>query len=164
MSCHTVPTNSDYRPGHSADRTLGTHLITVVAAPTLAVRQTTTADPIVMTDDPTVTIGRIETAGLIGTIDHTETIGRTEKIGRPATIDHIVTIVDAIGMTILTIASGADLAIAPDITVAAGIKTTWRITRAASLLFSCLITVEAGEYTYVLRSWLHLTSLPPQLR
>lgn len=115
--------------------TLDTHLITIIAP--IPATQQTTIDPIAMMDDPTVTmvgrtgkIGHIETKGLIGMKGHTATI------------------VDAIGMTILTIVRGAGLATVPEVIAVAGTMTPWRITRAASLRFSCLITAEAGKYTY----------------
>jgi len=84
-------------------------------------------DPIVM-GDTTVTI-----AGRIGMIGHIETcligtIGDTAVI-----IGDTAMIIGTTGMTILTIAKGADLAIIPDIIMAAGIMTIRKIMGAASL-------------------------------
>jgi len=117
-----------YRLGHTAHTTQGIHPITVVTTP--AVEETTMVDPIVMTGDPTVTIaGRIEMIGMIGHIEtsHIETMGDTVVI-----IGDTAMIKGTTGMTILTIARGADLAIIPGITVAADIMTTRRIMGATS--------------------------------
>ena len=105
-----MPTSSDYRPGHTADTTPDTHPI--IIAPTPATQQTTTVDPIAMMDDPTVMmVGRTGTIGLI------ETGGLIEMIG------HTATIIGTIGMTILTVARGAGLAIVPEVIAAAGTMT-----------------------------------------
>ena len=120
-----MPTSSDYHLGHTVDTTPGVHLTTV--APTPAAQQTTMADPIVMTGDLTATM-----VGRTGKIGHIET-GHIETIGHTVMTGHTTTIVGVIGMTILTIARGAGLATVPDITVVAGIMTTWRTTRAAFL-------------------------------
>ena len=156
MFCRTPHTSSAYRPGHTADTIPGIHLITVTPTPTIQQTTTvdptttmvdpitTTVDPTVMTDDPAAMTG-----DPIVTIVGTGMIGRIGT-GHIETTGHTATIVDATGTTILTIARGAGLAIVLDTTAVVGIMTTWKITRAASPRSSCLITVVAGEFTYVL--------------
>ena len=120
ISCRTLPTNSGYRPIHTANATPDIDLITVAA--TRAIEQNTMADHIVMMNDITVTIiGRIGTTGI--------------ETGLIETIGHTAMITSTIGMMILIIVTrGADLDITPDTTVVAGIMTTSKIiTRVASL-------------------------------